>query len=175
MTASAPRSAAEVWRAGLWTAIRALSTITALTTLYFVVPMDRQGKAQPAVAVLAVMTVSGLLGALQVRTILRSRRPTLRAIEALAFTIPLLLLGFASVYFLMSQSDPTAFTEALSRADALYFGVTVFATVGFGDITPVSQSARMVVTGQMIFNLLVLGVGLRVVVGAVQLSRGRQV
>jgi hypothetical protein len=169
------RPAAEVgWRAGLWTAIRALATIVALTTLYFLAPMDRDGHAPPAVLVVGVMVLSAVLGSIQIRAILRSPRPMLRALEALAFSIPLLLLGFASVYFLMSQSDPTAFTEVLSRADALYFTVTVFATVGFGDITPVGQTARMTVTGQMVFNLLVLGIGLRVVVGAVQLSRQRR-
>ena len=29
----------------------------------------------------------------------------------------------------------------MTRTDALYFVVTVFATVGFGDITPVSETA----------------------------------
>ena len=43
--------------------------------------------------------------------------------------------------------------------------------MGFGDITPVSQSARLVVTAQMILDLLVLGLGIRVFVWAVQLGR----
>jgi hypothetical protein len=163
-----------VWRAGLWTVTRVLATIAALTTVYFVAPMDRQEQAPPAVLIVAAMVLSAVLGSFQIRAILRSQRPTLRAIEALAFSIPLLILSFASIYFLMSQSDPTAFSESLSRADALYFTVTVFATVGFGDITAVGQTARMAVTGQMIFNLLVLGIGLRVVVGAVHLSRDRR-
>ena len=56
--------------------------------------------------------------------------------------------------------------------DALYFTVTVFATVGFGDIVATTQLARLVVTVQMILDLGVLGLGIRVFLGAVQ--RGRQ-
>jgi len=43
--------------------------------------------------------------------------------------------------------------------------------VGFGDITATSQAARLVVTVQMILDLLVLGLGIRVFIGAVQLAR----
>ena len=49
--------------------------------------------------------------------------------------------------------------EDLSRTDALYFTVTVFSTVGFGDISPTSESARLVVSGQMILDLFILGFG----------------
>ena len=43
--------------------------------------------------------------------------------------------------------------------------------MGFGDITATSQAARLVVTVQMILDLLVLGLGIRVFIGAVQLAR----
>ena len=48
----------------------------------------------------------------------------------------------------------------------------VFATVGFGDITATSQTGRLLVTAQMILDLIVLGLGIRVFLGAVQ--RGQQ-
>ena len=91
---------------------------------------------------------------------------------ALASTVPLLVLLFASVYLAMARASPASFsTHQLTRTDALYFTVTTFTTVGFGDITPASQGARLVVTAQMILDLLVLGLGIRVFVGAVQLGR----
>ena len=43
---------------------------------------------------------------------------------------------------------------------------------GFGDITAKSQAARLVVTGQMIDDLVILGLAIKVIVGAV--SRRRQ-
>ncbi len=62
-------------------------------------------------------------------------------------------------------------THPLTRTDSLYFTVTTFATVGFGDITATSQTARLMVTVQMILDLLALGLGIRVFVGAVQFAR----
>jgi voltage-gated potassium channel len=108
----------------------------------------------------------------QFRTIAKARYPALRAVEALAATVPLFLLLFASAYFTMARISPANFsTHSLTRIDALYFTVTTFSTVGYGDITAVSQSARLVVTAQMLLDLLVLGLGIRVFVGAVQLAR----
>jgi len=59
----------------------------------------------------------------------------------------------------------------MTRTNALYFTVTVFATVGFGDITANAEAARLLVTGQMILDLIIIGVGARVIVGAI--TRGR--
>jgi voltage-gated potassium channel len=86
--------------------------------------------------------------------------------------VPLFLLLFASAYFAMARTSPASFsTHSLTRTDALYFTVTAFSTVGFGDITAVSQQARLVVTAQMLLDLLVLGLGIRVFLGAVQRAR----
>ena len=79
---------------------------------------------------------------------------------------------FAAAYYLMAKTSPASFSDHLTRTDALYFTVTTFSTVGYGDITAVSQSARLMVTAQMILDLLILGLGIRVFIGAVQ--RGRQ-
>jgi voltage-gated potassium channel len=111
----------------------------------------------------------------QIRAITRAAHPGVRAITALAATVPLFLLLFAASYFLMAQADPANFsTEALTRSDALYFSVTIFSTVGFGDITATSQNARLLASAQMIMDLLILGVGIRVFVGAVQRARQDQ-
>ena len=83
----------------------------------------------------------------QVRWILRSRFPDLRAVEALATSIPLFLLLFASTYVVLAAISASDFSEPLTRTDALYFTVTVFSTVGFGDITAKTEAARLVVTG----------------------------
>ena len=60
----------------------------------------------------------------------------------------------------------------MTRTNALYFTVTVFTTVGFGDITAQTDAAWLLVTGQMVLDLIVLGVGARIVVGAI--GRRRQ-
>jgi voltage-gated potassium channel len=110
----------------------------------------------------------------ELRAILRAANPGVRAVEALAITAPLFLLLFASIYYLMAQSAASNFAEhPLTRTDTLYFALTVFTTVGFGDITATSQSARLLVSSQMVLDLIVLGLVVRAFIGAVRISRGR--
>ena len=108
----------------------------------------------------------------QVRAIAGSRYPAIRAFETLGLIIPFYLLLFASTYFLMERASAANFTQPLTRTDALYFSVTVFTTVGFGDITAKSETARVVLIVQMLADLALLGAGARVLLGAVR--RGRQ-
>jgi voltage-gated potassium channel len=153
--------------------VRPTLTITALVVLYYLLPLDH---------VLDAATISLLLGgvvtficliAWQVYVIMRSVHPVVQAIQALTTAIPLYLLLFAAAYHLMSHAQTSSFTEPLTRTDGLYFSVTVFSSVGFGDITPMTEAARVVVMFQMLGDLLVLGVVLRVVLGAVRLGRQR--
>ena len=87
--------------------------------------------------------------------------------------VPLFILLFATAYYLMGRAEPKDFTEALTRTDALYFAVTVFSTVGFGDISAKGETARLVVAGQIGLDFVVLGVGVKVILGAVQRSKER--
>ena len=85
-----------------------------------------------------------------------------RAIEALAICVTLFLSLFASQYVAESLADGSAFSQPLDKFSALYDTTTVFSTVGFGDITPVSDVARALTMAQMIGNIIVLGVGFRI-------------
>jgi voltage-gated potassium channel len=150
--------------------VRAFCTASLFVALYYLLPLDHISGAS-TVAVLCV----GLLGVIvvvswQVRMILRSEYPAMRAVEALALATPLFLLTFATTYFLMSHLSEGSFTQHLTRTDALYFTVTTFSTVGFGDITAKSEMARLIVTGQMLADLVLLGLGVRVLTRAVQQS-----
>jgi voltage-gated potassium channel len=149
---------------------RALATAVVLLVLYYLLPLDHVKNVPVTLAVGLVILLAVI--AWQLRAIVRAKYPAVRAVVALASTVPLFVLLFASVYFVMAQASPANFgIHQLTRTDALYFTVTVFSTVGFGDITPLSQGARLVVTAQMMLDLLVLGLGIRVFVGAVQLGR----
>ncbi|MEU0946137.1 ion channel [Streptomyces canus] len=148
-----------------------MGSTTALT-LYFVLPLDHYA-AWSAVTMLVIGLV-GFIGlvAFQVRSIFRSPFPGLRAIEALATSVPLFLLLFASTYVVMAARSASNFGEPLTHTDGLHFAVTVFASVGFGDIAAKSEAARLVVTGQMIADLVILGLAIKIILGAV--SRRRQ-
>jgi voltage-gated potassium channel len=73
---------------------------------------------------------------------------------------------FALLYLGLAQANPANFPEPLGRVSAFYFAVTVFATVGFGDISARSDSARVVVTVQMLLDVTVVAVVIRVFTSA---------
>jgi len=155
-----------------WTVLRVLATTAIVVTAYYSLPFDRAATwGVITLLVIGLLALIVLIG-FQVRAIVRSAFPNLRAIEALATSLPLFLLLFASTYYVMVRLAPGSFGTDLTRTDAMYFTVTVFTTVGFGDISAKTEAARLVVTGQMIADLLVLGVGIKIILGAV--SRGQQ-
>jgi voltage-gated potassium channel len=154
--------------------LRATLTSTVLVVLYYTLPVTGRLAASTTVWLLGGLLSFAAVITWQVRAILGSRYPALRAIEALASAVPLFLLVFAATYFKMADVQPQAFSEPLTRTDALYFTVTVFSTVGFGDITPATQVARGTVMVQMLGDLLVVGLVLRVMLGAVKAGRQRR-
>jgi voltage-gated potassium channel len=151
--------------------VRSLVSAVALVALYYLLPLNHLASVPLAVILVVGLLVLVAVAAWQLRLVLRARYPVLRAGEALATTVPLFLLLFAAVYFVMERASPASFSHHLIRTDSLYFTVTTFSTVGYGDITAVSETARLVVTVQMILDLLALGLGIRVFIGAVQLAR----
>jgi ion channel len=154
--------------------LRALASTAALVALYYLLPLDHSTRwLAITILVIGLVALIGLI-ALQVRTITASPFPGLRAVEALATSLPLFLLLFASTYVVMGTIAAGSFNQPMTRTNALYFTVTVFATVGFGDITAQTETARLLVTGQMIIDLIILGIGARVILGAVQRGRQRQ-
>ena len=123
-------------------------------------------------ALLLVTTIPLAVSRLQ--RVLNSERPAFEAAEALVQLLAMLLTGFAAVLYGMNR-DGSQVTGLDTRIDAIYFAVTVMSTVGFGDIHAQSQAARVVVTLQIIFDLLFVGVAVRVFVGAAKLRGGREV
>ena len=84
----------------------------------------------------------------------------------IAITILMFLVVFAAVYLSFGPSSGTQFSEPLDHTGALYLAITVLSTVGFGDITPESDLARIVVSIQMLLDLLVIGVVFRLIATA---------
>ncbi len=103
---------------------------------------------------------------IEIRAITRAKHPMLRAGVAMAVVIPLFLLFFAWTYLTMSHANPATFHGTMDRTTALYFTVTVFSTVGFGDITPHTDLARIITTVQMLADLAVIAVVIRLILGA---------
>jgi hypothetical protein len=109
----------------------------------------------------------------QARRIVGAELPELRAVEALGVIVALFLVVFATVYLSMSNASAATFSEQLNHTRAMYFAVTVFSTVGFGDITPKTDMARIIVSIQMLLDLVIIGAVVRMLLNAAQAGLAR--
>lgn len=162
------------WRVITRSLLRAVGSVVAFVTIYYLLPLDTADRWAAITILVGGLVVLVVLVVHSVRSILRSPFPGLRAIEALAVTVPLFLVLFAGAYAVMDRISAASFTETLTHTNALYFTVSVFSTVGFGDITARTEAARVVVTIQMIMDLVIVGVAFQAIVGAARQGRERQ-
>jgi voltage-gated potassium channel len=151
--------------------VRPLFMVALMVVAYYVLPVGRRLHGGTVVFLIIGLSLVAVVVVWEVRSILRSPYPGLQAVQALSLAIPLFMLVFAETYYVLEQSRPGSFSAPLTKSDSLYFVVTVFTTVGFGDIVPVAESTRLLVAVQMLGDLIVLGLVLRIILEAVQ--RGR--
>ena len=148
------------------TVVLAAAVAATLLALYYTLPF--QPRPHDAVWWRVIVLLGVFLAVLshEVNSILRHGQPMGRAVIALALLLPLFVVMFAWLYLTMSRSNPAAFGVAMTCTQALYFTVTVLSTVGFGDITPKTDPARLVTTVQMAADLVLLAVVVRLIFGA---------
>jgi voltage-gated potassium channel len=137
---------------------RVLGVVGLTLLAYFLVPVEGQAAARAA-ALTAGAGIAIILAvfARQISRVSRSRRPVVAALEALVLVFGMFLALFALLYVSISTSDPQAFTQDIDKVAGIYFTTTVLTTVGFGDISPVSQPARVLVTLQMVLGMVLIG------------------
>jgi hypothetical protein len=156
------------------TLLRILGIALGMLLLYVVVPIPGSSGAAAILGMVAGLVLFVVLVGWQLRNIVRAEHPVLRAVEAIAFALPMLVVVFAFTYLTLSRADPQSFNEHLDRVDAMYFTVSTVSTVGLGDIRPVSAGARIVVTFQMLFDLALLAGLVRLLILATRTGLRRQ-
>ena len=156
--------------------VRVTVALAAMVALYAVIPLGRNSTASSALLAAAFAALLGFTVVFlrQVRRIMRSPYPLVAGAEALVLILAVFVVGFALIYVALATADPEAFSEPLNRVAAIYFAITVLTTVGFGDIAPVDDVARIVVSVQMLADLLLIAVALRLVIGLAQRAARRQ-
>jgi voltage-gated potassium channel len=154
--------------------LRAAGEAALLVFIYFVIPINHHARSYVFVRISVGLALFVATLVYEVQAILKSPRPMLRAVVAMALVLPLFILVFAWTYLTMSLSSPFAFSQRLDRISALYFAVTVFSTVGFGDIVARTDPARLAVTIQMILDLAVVAVVVRLIFGAARGTIGQR-
>ncbi|OXS32507.1 potassium channel family protein [Streptomyces sp. XY006] len=153
---------------------RALLIATGLLTVYYLLPLDGRLSSGASVVLVFGLLLVVVVFWWEVRAIVDSPWPRLKAVEALATTLALFLLLFATAYFLLEHTTPGSFSEPLTKTDSLYFTLTTFTTVGYGDIAARSQTGRVITMVQMLGGLLLVGVAAKILAGAVQAGLRRQ-
>lgn len=121
-----------------------------------------------AMVLLGVVYVSGL------RRVRASKHPLSRAVSLVVVIFVTVVVVFAYGYLSLEARYPGQMPGLETHMDALYFTVTMLATVGFGDIAPTGQFARGLATVQMVFNLAFLGFVLRTAIAAGRRERRRR-
>jgi voltage-gated potassium channel len=133
---------------------------------FYVLPIGHESGLRAGVRLGLDVALVGAVFAWQIRRISMAALPELRAVEALGIVIALFLVLFSGIYLAMSRQSVLTFTQSLDQTRALYFTISVFSTVGFGDITPRTDAARLVVSAQMLLDLALIGAAVRLIFNA---------
>ncbi|KJK59569.1 hypothetical protein UK12_03810 [Saccharothrix sp. ST-888] len=130
-----------------------------LVVLYFTLPLEVFGPKHPVFGWFCFTLLLAMVAVLLLREIWRAMMgPPGRPGLMIAVLSALALVVFATAYLALSR-QPGQFIGLRTRLDALYFTVITMSTVGYGDITPHGQEARVVVMLQILYTLIFLTAG----------------
>ncbi|MBD0735244.1 potassium channel family protein [Streptomyces sp. CBMA29] len=153
---------------------RCVLSTAAILVLYYFLPLNG---GRPDAAALIRLGIGAVVFAavmvLELRRILHADLPQLRAVETLVVTFALFLALFAGAYVSLSHLSPGSFTEPVNRTAGLYFAIVTLGTVGYGDIAPTSDFARILVSVQVLIDLVFLAFLLRLVIDLTRLTLHR--
>jgi len=69
------------------------------------------------------------------------------------------MLGFAFLFYSIAKADPAAFNysapKPITYSHFIYFSIVSFATIGYGDITPVNEAARFLIGVEAIIGSII--------------------
>jgi hypothetical protein len=153
---------------GLWALALAGSLIT------FAPVTDAWDWLARAVETVSLLPLLALLAAGIVRFVYRSRRLTADGILATVVVYVLIAISFARLYLLLIVLDPRSFdlpvpaaerAPQLLQVDLLYYSLITQCSVGYGDVLPMSDAARMLAVIQAIVGQFYMAVVVAVFVG----------
>lgn len=116
---------------------------------FYLVPVTSRDAGPTTRIVIGVM----LLAALATMVISQLRSDQDR-VGRLVMVLIVVVFGFALVFYSLAVGSPGEFSGLHTRTDALYFTVVTITTIGYGDIHPVGQIARLVVVAVILFDLV---------------------
>jgi len=153
---------------GLWLLALAGSLIA-----FAPVPHDWERLARGA-ETMSLLPLLALLAAGIVRFVYRSRRLTIDGVFATVVVYMIVAIFFSRLYLLVLGVNPLAFdlpvpvaerTPQLLQVDLLYYSLITQCSVGYGDILPVSDAARMLAVIQAVVGQFYMAVVVAIFVG----------
>lgn len=154
--------------------VRVAVTITIILGIYAVLPTVDEANLGAIVGLLIGLALAGTLLVWQFRQVINAEHPEVRAVIALVTALTVLIVVFAYTYLAVAHSNPASFSEPLDRIGSIYFTITILGTVGFGDIVARTQLARVLVSIQIVLDLVFLVAVARTFVVAARIGIGRR-
>lgn len=127
--------------------VRAVLGVGAVLVGYYLLPYSAEPNL--GVRVLLALAALGLLGAVIIHQVRRDDDPVGRLFVVLVLAVATLALAFHA-----AAATPGQFIGLETRTDALYFTIITLATIGYGDIYPVGQGARVLVIVAVAFQVV---------------------
>ena len=153
---------------GLWLLALAGSLIA-----FAPVPHDWERLARGA-ETMSLLPLLALLAAGIVRFVYRSRRLTIDGVFATVVVYMIVAIFFSRLYLLILGVNPLAFdlpvpvaerTPHLLQVDLLYYSLITQCSVGYGDVLPMSDAARMLAVIQAVVGQFYMAVVVAIFVG----------
>jgi voltage-gated potassium channel len=164
----------STWRVIVTAIVRVAVTVTIILGIYAILPTVDEANVGAIVGLLIGLALAGALLVWQFRRVIDAEHPEVRAVIALVTALAVLIVVFAYTYLSVSHSNPASFSEPLDRIGSIYFTITVLGTVGFGDIVARTQLARVLVSMQIVLDLVFLVAVARTFVVAARIGIGRR-
>jgi voltage-gated potassium channel Kch len=144
--------------------LRSLLGLLAVLVLYFALPIDTDASATRLAGQLVVSALCiALAGRLILREVLRMLGGESLRLTGLQLVVVLevVMVMFAFTYFSLAIHGHQQMAGIHTRVDALYFSATTMTTVGYGDVHPIGQVARVITTFQLIFDVVFIAAFVR--------------
>lgn len=127
-------------------------------------PLSRTGAtlADAAFLVVWLLVLFPLYLRWQLRSIHGADSPQTRWLESLIVLGVLFVTIFARSYRLLNDPAITYFTQPMDLLNSMYYSMTVLSTIGFGDIAPVAPAAKILTMVQMVGDIALIGLVVRV-------------
>ncbi len=140
--------------------VRSSAVLACTLLIYYGLPLTRPDTSSGVVGFLVFLAgVAGLVVLIshQVRRFTMHISQARTRVFGLLSVLYIVVVFFALSYYLLERGDPDQFAGLTTRTDALYFSIVTLGTVGYGDVHPTGQEARIAAMVQIVFDLVVIG------------------